>query len=386
MIQGVNLSILAGPVIPVPVPAVVADALISARVVHATTEDSADHEDPIPARSGFELQFVLEKGSLLETIFLLAGGSSPPLIRIVLVTNINGSDEVIMDGFVQQQQLTPATAGNPPILKLLGKDVTAAMDMVDLSGIPYPAMPTFARVAMILAKYAAIGVVPMVIPPVLDDVSDPTEKIASQKGTDFAYVTRLARENGYVFYSEPGPAPGVSRAYWGPEIKVGTPQPALNLDMDALTNVDSLSFKFDNEKSTTPIAWVRNDEIPFPIPVPIPDISLTNPPLGLLPPASFRVEPLPDTAKLSVVQAMLRGLARKASTSECVTAEGTLDVQRYGRLLQARKLVGVRGAGTAFDGLYYVKRVTHEIQRDKYTQSFQLSRNGLVSTVPTVPT
>jgi len=45
----------------------------------------------------------------------------------------------------------------------------------------------------------------------------------------------------------------------------------------------------------------------------------------------------------------------------------------------------VRGVGTAFDGLYYVKSVTHNIKRGEYKQSFELTRNGLVSTVPAVP-
>ena len=47
--------------------------------------------------------------------------------------------------------------------------------------------------------------------------------------------------------------------------------------------------------------------------------------------------------------------------------------------------MGVRGAGLPFDGLYYVKSVTHDIKRGEYKQSFTLARNGLVSTVPTVP-
>jgi hypothetical protein len=38
-----------------------------------------------------------------------------------------------------------------------------------------------------------------------------------------------------------------------------------------------------------------------------------------------------------------------------------------------------------YDGLYYVKTVTHEIERGSYKQSFSLARNGLVSTFPTVP-
>ena len=60
------------------------------------------------------------------------------------------------------------------------------------------------------------------------------------------------------------------------------------------------------------------------------------------------------------------------------------DVVRYGHILKARQLVGVRGAGLAYDGLYYVKSVTHKIKRGEYKQSFELSRNGLISTVPRV--
>ena len=53
--------------------------------------------------------------------------------------------------------------------------------------------------------------------------------------------------------------------------------------------------------------------------------------------------------------------------------------------LQARMLVGVRGAGLAYDGLYYVKSVTHNFKRGEYKQSFTLSRNALVSTMAKVP-
>jgi hypothetical protein len=60
-------------------------------------------------------------------------------------------------------------------------------------------------------------------------------------------------------------------------------------------------------------------------------------------------------------------------------------VLRYGHILKARRLVGVRGVGFAFDGLYYVKEVTHKIKRGEYKQSFTLSRNALVSTLPKVP-
>lgn len=85
------------------------------------------------------------------------------------------------------------------------------------------------------------------------------------------------------------------------------------------------------------------------------------------------------------MRAALIAMAKAAKSADAITASGSLDVQRYGRILKARHLVGVRGSGTAFDGLYYVKSVTHEIKRGSYKQRFGLSRNGLVSTVSSVP-
>jgi hypothetical protein len=53
-------------------------------------------------------------------------------------------------------------------------------------------------------------------------------------------------------------------------------------------------------------------------------------------------------------------------------------------VLRARELVGVRGAGITYDGLYYVKSVTHNLQRGSYTQNFTLAREGLISLTPVV--
>ena len=59
---------------------------------------------------------------------------------------------------------------------------------------------------------------------------------------------------------------------------------------------------------------------------------------------------------------------------------------RYGRMLKPRGLVGVRGAGVAYDGLYYVQSVRSTLKRGEFRQSFTLTRNGLVSITPKVPT
>ena len=73
------------------------------------------------------------------------------------------------------------------------------------------------------------------------------------------------------------------------------------------------------------------------------------------------------------------------ATTDAVKLEGELDAGSYGGVLQARGLVGVRGAGFSYDGLYYVRRVTHKIALGRYTQRFELAREGLGSTTPVVP-
>jgi hypothetical protein len=60
-------------------------------------------------------------------------------------------------------------------------------------------------------------------------------------------------------------------------------------------------------------------------------------------------------------------------------------VPRYGSILRARLLVGVRGAGITYDGMYYVESVTHNLKRGEYKQNFTLSRDGLISQTPLVP-
>jgi hypothetical protein len=226
----------------------------------------------------------------------------------------------------------------------------------------------------------------MVIPSLADIPPLPIQQIPAQRGSDYAYIKELADRVGYVFYLEPGPSPGTSKAYWGPEIRVGAAQPALTANMDAQTNVEQLSFNFDKQKKKLPIVFFQEPVSKAPIPVPIPDITPLNPPLGLVPPLPPNIVKLEDTAHMSAPDALMAGLAYAGQNSDSVFGKGKLDVAKYGRLLKSRQLVGVRGAGLPFNGLYYVKSVTHEIERGSYKQNFSLARNALISTTPTVPT
>ena len=376
--KGIQLTIMIGPVVPIPVPQMVMDALDSVEITTAAG-----------SRSGFQMSLQFSSKSELNTFFIIAGvmnsGPYTPPLRVMLIVTLNGTPQPLFDGVMTNVQVHAGSGSAPGMVTVTGEDLTKMMDLIDFSGLPYPAMPIEARVALICAKYAVFGLIPLIIPLLFPDVPIPVDRIPAHKGTDLQYIQQLAKEAGYLFYIEPGPVPGTNIAYFGPEIKVGVPQPALNVDMDALTNVENLSFSFNPTKGVLPVLYIQNQFTRIPIPIPIPSINPLQPPLGLLPTPISQLKVLNNTAKMNPMQAILAGLNVAKKSQDFVSADGSLNVLRYGRLLKARQLVGVRGAGIAYDGLYFVEKVTSTLKRGEFKQSFNLTRNGLVSLTPRVP-
>jgi hypothetical protein len=372
--NAIQMTLWIGPVVPIRAPKSVVDALESVKVTTKAV-----------GTSGFELSFLIDVDSPLQTLFLIGGGAIPPLVRVVIAVTVNGTTNVLIDGVMTNHHVGTDVQNGKTTLTVIGEDLTRVMDYFDTSGLPFPAMPPEAQVALLLIKYALLGVVPMILPSVLIDIPLPIDRIPRQKGTDLKHIRRLADAVGYVFYLDPGPQPGTSVAYWGPQIKVGPVQPALAVNADAYSNVEQLQFSFDNDRKILPIVIIQEEFSKIPIPIVLGDITPLNPPLGAIPPIPKGIKIIKGAAKWSAMRAALIAMAKAARSAEAVTARGSLNVLRYGRVLQARKLVGLRGVGTAFDGLYYVKSVTHQIKRGEYKQDFELSRNGLVSTLGSIP-
>lgn len=375
MASPLYLTILTGQVQATPVPKLLMDAFTDAEVTVSAT-----------GKSGFQLSFTLANSSPLQLFFLLAMGAPIPLIRVILVVSFGGLPQVIMDGMVKHTEVVPDAMRGSSKLVITGEDLSAVMDLTDSSGTPYPGLTPDLRVTAILGKYATFGIVPNVFPVVTPDADPPTTRIPSHKGTDLAYIQQLAKEAGYIFFMQPGPAPGACTAYWGPQIKIGVPQSALNVNMDSWTNVESLNFKYEPQNAVAPIIYLQDPTTGVVTKVAVSGANPLNPPLGSVVPTPQKTVPLPYTAKLTPAQALMAGYAKAAETADIVTGDGTISVLRYGGILQARQLVGVRGAGLAFDGLYYVDSTKHQIKLGEYKQSFTLKRNALVSNVPMVPT
>jgi hypothetical protein len=370
-----SLTVLIGPGIPVPPPPEVVDALLGAKVDHGEE------------RSAFQLSFAVSKNSILLTTLLPAGYFDPISTRVVIIVTLGGLPHVLMDGLVTQQQVMPSDKPGESTLTITGEDLSVAMDIVSLTR-PFPAMTEVAVVYEVLAPYAALGIVPLVIPPFIPSLDSPTERWNTQTNkTDRAYIRQIAQECGFIFFVRPGPLPLQSVAYFGPDINVPVPQPALTINMDAHTNVESLSFTLHGLAKKIRVFTIYDPVTQkIPISIPLPNIDGFKPPLGLRPTPPARIEFDEQSARLSPDKAAKGILAflLGGDNSAAVTGDGSLDTMRYGHVLEPRMLVGVRGAGLAYDGLYYVDTVSHDVKKGSFKQSFTLSRDGLISNTPWV--
>jgi hypothetical protein len=279
MAGDVHLTLLIGPGVPVPAPAEVTDAVESVQVTSG------------PDRSGFQLVFAAGRKSPLLHTYLPAGYLDPIVTRVIVIATVRGFPNLLMDGVVTRQDVTPSNDPGESKITVTGEDLSAVMDLVEMPFMRYPAQPVAARVAVILSKYAVLGIVPVVIPPVVLDVPNPLEELPSQRGTDLAYLRELAADCGYVFYVEPGPAPGASIGYFGPDVRIPVPQPALSVNMDAHSNVEGLSVGLDGMSKKIVVLSVFDPITKTgPVPIPVPNVSILRPPLGARPTPPAKVD------------------------------------------------------------------------------------------------
>jgi hypothetical protein len=372
---GTYLSLLIGPTVPVPAPLNFMESFERARVTHNDE-----------GRSGFQLTFRVGRTSAdLLDYALLTNPLLRTMNRVVMLVTFNAMPQVLMDGIITDQQFSPGSGPGQSTLTVTGEDVSVMMDLEERSA-EHPAQPEAVIALKIIATYAQYGLIPMVIPPPSIDVPLPTERTPVQQGTDLEYLQAMAERFGYVFYVRPGPVPLTNTAYWGPPVRTGVPQRAISINMGPNSNADIPSFRYD-ALATTFVEGQVQDRLANQT-LPVQTFASTRLPLASQP--AWATQPRARRRQfrqsgLNTMQAFTRAQAETdASTDRVVEVNGDLDAARYEALLQPRALVGLRGAGYSYDGLYYVKSVTHNISLGEYRQSFVLRREGLGSITPAV--
>jgi len=376
-VPATTLTLLTGPTVAVPAPPLLVDALDR---VEVTNTDSG--------RSGFQIVFTAGRSGKadLKDFALLSQGLLRAFHRVVLVVSFGGLPRVLMDGVVTHRELTPGTTPGTGTLTVTGEDVSLMMDLEEKAE-ELTAQSETITATVIIGRYPTYGLIPLVIPPPVLDQPLPMDRTPVQRGTDLAHLNTMARRFGFVCYVVPGPAVLTNTVYWGPPVRGEAPQRALSVDMGADTNVQQISFR---SAPLTPIKVTGDvQDRTTGKTVPVRSAGSQRPPLAALPDWLVNEPNVRTTlfcgSGLTAAQALSRAQGAAEASTDSLTATGTLDALRYGDLLTARGIVGLRGAGALHDGLYYVKRVKSTLSKGSFKQEFSLTRNGLVSITPAVP-
>jgi len=371
-----RLSVFVGGTVPLPLPPPLLGRLRSAKVTMTDGE-----------RSAFTLEFdagrTRASGALDPPGF---GSALRPFTRVALTVTMGAVPSPLIDGIVTDVRLVPGTGPGDATQLVTGEDVSYLLDQVERDE-ELPGLSDQMQVYTILTPYASQRITPAVTPPAVFQPAAVSDRIPSQHGTDLAHLTDLARRNGYVAYIKPGLPPGPSIFYWGPPIRAGLPQAALTVDSGPATNVTQISFRTDALAPTLISGAVTDRTTGQVVQITTPGstrLPLSAQPLLLVNRGDVKERRLRDAGS-EAVGAFVRALAQVDQSIDAVIAEGSVDGLRYGAPLRPGGLVGVRGAGLSHDGLWYVRRVEHNLSAGTYTQAFTLARDGFGTTVPILP-
>lgn len=205
-----------------------------------------------------------------------------------------------------------------------------------------------------------------------------------QRGTDWAFVQRLARRNGFVCYLEPDPQSGAVTAYFRPSALTDTPQADLTVLRDdpnlkwidlqvtmtgpvrvrgaVFDALDKRVVRVDGEGKRDALGdRLIGDAIER----------------GLVQAGATGAAALLRDAFPSEVAAADEGAAATDRARFVVEARGEVDTALYRGLLRARRPVLIKGVGRMFAGVYYVRAVRTTIDEGVMSQTFVAERNAL---------
>lgn len=263
-------------------------------------------------------------------------------------------------------------------LEVLGMDAAAVLDVQDRC-FPYPDSTDAEAAQQVFERYGISADVTDTPARHLED-----RQLLVQRETDWQFLKRLARRNGFVCFFEHDPGADEVKAYFGPPKLDADPQ----ADLTMLRENANLAW-FDVQHSEVgpvrsagaaidPIGkrLVRSSDKPLLEPLGGDDVGkaiedgLTA--LGVEKATALLRDPTPLDAAIG-----REGSAAVDRAHFAVEARGELVPMQYRGLLRARRPVLVKGVGRVLAGVWYVRAVRTTIEEATLSQTFAFARNAL---------
>ena len=344
---------------------------------------------PLPAPllwalQGIEAECSVDSASILRLRFGLSrniiGDWDPPIADIfrsnVPVTVAVGAGlpipEVLVNGYVREvRQNTRAAHGTAEVVAM---DATATLMNLIEQPMPHPNLDPSTIATLIFGRYA---IIPAPLPTAPTRTMVDTTTI--QRATDARMLREMARALHYECYLQADPITGLDSGHFHPPLTTVPPQGVLSVDFGAATNLHDFDVAYDTLRPTSAVSAGVDPKTGAPIPAPA--IASIAPPEGLEPTLFRMIRP-------AISRPVSRDAANPAElfrqnqaivdrSSRAITATGTVDAVKYGRVLRPGMPVLVRGAGRAHSGTWYVTNVSHSISTSSWTQRFTATRNAM---------
>ena len=299
----------------------------------------------------------------------LKDGRIGPGSTLAVAVSVGGQVSCLVKGPVYAQQLHLAHGGAGSWVDVMGADTSLAMDREDKASV-WSDVTDSDAVSTIVGQYALTPDVESTTP-----MHPETKHTLVQRETDLAFVRRLARRNGFLFWVTCDEN-GVETAHFKRAPLDGEPAVELKINLDQ-PSVDALEIAWDVERPTAANAEQVDLNTKSAIDGNVPSSPLTllgGTGLGEIASGIRTLHlaaPVDDAGDLTA-----RGEAALIEAGFFVRATCTTSVSAVGKMIRAHTLVKLRGAGSRHSGTYFCAAVKHSIDSLAHRMDLELIRNG----------
>jgi hypothetical protein len=347
---------------------------ISIRVDGAPDETAASAQTvEVTERVGQSTNYRLEYGlDTAEGDFpLLKERKLGPGSEISILFPFSDATHCVVKGPIYGQQIRFEQGGPGSSLTILGADSLIKMDRQD-KAVAWSDLTDSAAVTSIISQ---AGFVPDVEATQAGHFE--LKHTLIQRETDLAFVRRLARRNGSLFWLSCDEF-GVETAHFKRPVLEGEAACDLVINLtDPRSNVTSLEICWDVERPTKAESAELDLNSKSDIAGTIERSPLTA--LGGSGLADIVADPRVTHVRAPVddsgdLQARSEGAVIDASFF--LRASGTTTLSALGKVLRSHTLVNLRGVGSRHSGLWFCSGVRHSIDPTEHRMEFDLIRNG----------
>jgi phage protein D len=291
--------------------------------------------------------------------------------RTTINAFVSGTKHLLFDGYISHLDPVVDDAAGAVTIDLRGVDASYAMGLHEKCKVWK--QKTYEKIAEeIIKAYELRAVLP---PPTGGKPNGDSLPSLTQRSSDLRFLRELARRKGYEFYVR-----GAS-AHFHPAALEGSPQKTIAVRFGKETNCHDLRIRMDGTRPTVAAITRVDPATGEPDSVKANASGLAA--LGTRDHRDRRAPGVPET----VVLARRRGAVSAGDMKDYVQgilrrsgfwihAEGSLNVLEYGSVIHPGRTVGIVGLGKDLNGLYYVRKVVHQVTSRGYTLRFEADRNG----------